>query len=99
MSSDAIHVFAILTAAEGKADPLRAALSTLVPETRKEPGCIQYTLHEASAAPGTFYVYEVYKDQAAVEAHMNSPYLQAVLAKAGPLLGNAPSIVPTKQIA
>ena len=99
MPSTAIHVFATLTAAPGKADALRAALTALVAPSRAEPGTITYTLHEALEAPGTFYVYETYKDQAAVDAPMSSPHLQKALAEAGPLLGAAPSIVTTKQIA
>ncbi len=99
MPSTAIHIFATLTAAPGKADALRAALSGLVAPSRQEPGNLQYVLHEALETPGVFYVYETYKDQAAVDAHMQSPHFQATLAEAGPLLGGAPSIALTKQIA
>jgi quinol monooxygenase YgiN len=99
MPSTAIHVFATLTAAPGKADALRAVLTALVTPSRAEPGTLQYTLHEALEAPGVFHVYEVYKDQVAVDAHMTSPHLQKALGEAGPLLGAAPSIVATKQIA
>jgi len=47
------------------------------------------------AAPGN----EAYKDQAAVDAHMQSPHFQAALGEAGPLLGGPPSIAATRQIA
>ncbi|MDR3504994.1 MAG: putative quinol monooxygenase [Acidocella sp.] len=99
MSSTAIHVFATLTAAPGKADALRAILTALVTPSRREPGNLQYTLHETLQTPGVFHVYEVYADQAAVDAHMTSAHLQKALGEAGPLLGAAPSITATKQIA
>jgi quinol monooxygenase YgiN len=99
MPSTAIHVFATLTAAPGKEETLREILTGLVAPTRQEPGCLHYTLHEALQHPGVFYVYETYKDEVAVAAHMNSLYLQKALGEAGPLLGAAPAIVSTKQIA
>jgi quinol monooxygenase YgiN len=40
----------------------------------------------------------VYKDQAATDFHMNSPYLAALLEKAGPLLDGTPVIAQTKLI-
>jgi quinol monooxygenase YgiN len=94
-----IHVFANVTAAPGHADKLRGVLTTLVTATKEEPGVISYILHEDIKTPGNFYVFEVYKDQAAVDAHMASPHLAAAFAAAGPLIAGAPSIVPTVAIA
>jgi quinol monooxygenase YgiN len=94
-----IHVFATVSAAPGNADELRAALTTLVEATLKEPGVIHYILHEDPKNLGNFYVFEAYKDQAAVDAHMASPHLAAAFAKAGPLVSGPPSITPTIVIA
>jgi quinol monooxygenase YgiN len=94
-----IHVFANVTAAAGNEDKLREVLKTLVTATKQEPGVISYILHEDVKTPGNFYVFEAYKDQAAVDAHMGSAHLATAFAAAGPLLGGAPSIVPTIAIA
>ncbi len=94
-----VYIFATLTAAPGQDTALRLILEDLVAATRQEPGNLHYHLYEAAEAPGTFLIYEAYKDQAAVDAHMASPHLQAALAAAGPLLGMAPSIIPARQIA
>jgi quinol monooxygenase YgiN len=94
-----IHVFATVTAGPGHADELRGVLTDLVTATHKEPGVLQYILHEDPKNPGNFYVFEAYKDQDAVNAHMSSPHLATAFAKAGPLVGAAPSIVETKVIA
>jgi len=99
-AADEIHVFAHVEAAPGKDGALREALLELVAATKEaEPGVLHYQLHEDPAKPGSFYVFEAYKNQAAVDSHMGSPHLAAAFAKAGPLLGAPPSIVPTKQIA
>jgi quinol monooxygenase YgiN len=94
-----IHVFANVTAAAGNADKLRDVLTTLVAATKEEPGVISYILHEDIKTPGNFYVFEAYKNQAAVDAHMASPHLAAAFAAAGPLIAGAPSIVPTTVVA
>jgi quinol monooxygenase YgiN len=94
-----IHVFANVSAAAGNEDQLREVLKTLVAATKQEPGVISYILHEDIKTAGNFYVFEVYKDQAAVDSHMASPHLAAAFAAAGPLIAGAPSIVPTVAIA
>lgn len=68
---------AILQARADQRDPLRAALKALVPLTRQEPGCIDYTLFEQADAPGTFYMRESFTDRAALDAHIATPYFQA----------------------
>jgi quinol monooxygenase YgiN len=94
-----VHVFATVSAASGKEDELRDALIELVAASHMEPGVVQYILHEDPKKLGNFYVFEVYKDQAAVDAHMASAHLAAAFAKAGPLLGGPPSITPTVVVA
>jgi quinol monooxygenase YgiN len=98
-SSEAVHVFAVLTALPGKEADLREALSALVTPTRAEPGNSSYMLHEDINKPGNFCFFEIYKDQAAVDFHMNSPYLAAALAKGKTWLAAPPMIVSTKLIA
>ena len=46
------------------------ALSLALQEkTRQEPGCRQYVFHQCVEEPNRFLIYEVYDDQAALEAH------------------------------
>ena len=44
--------------------------------SRKEPGCVQYAGHQSMEDPRRFMFYEVYKDQAALDAHRNSPHFK-----------------------
>jgi (4S)-4-hydroxy-5-phosphonooxypentane-2,3-dione isomerase len=44
--------------------------------SRKEPGCVQYVGHQSTDNPRKFLFYEVYKDQAALQAHRDAPYFK-----------------------
>ena len=40
--------------------------------TRAEPGCRMYQAHRSLAEPRRFFLYEVYDDEAALDAHRQS---------------------------
>lgn len=42
--------------------------------SREEPGCVTYVAHLVEGDPGTVLIYEQYRDEAALEAHRNSPH-------------------------
>jgi quinol monooxygenase YgiN len=67
------------TALPGKRDDLRQAFDTLVPQTRAEEGVNAFILHEARDKPGHFLLYEVYRDQSAVEAHFATEHFGAIV--------------------
>ncbi len=48
--------------------------SKLTEESRKEPGCAMYQVHRHRTEPRRFFIYEQYKDDAALEAHRNAPH-------------------------
>lgn len=74
-----LTILAQITAAEGKADLVRAELEKLVPITRSEAGCIQYDLHVDNANPGFFVFYETWESRELWQAHMNAPHLKAYM--------------------
>ena len=41
---------------------------------RKEPGCAMYQVHRHKTEPRRFFIYEQYKDDAALEAHRSAPH-------------------------
>jgi quinol monooxygenase YgiN len=41
---------------------------------RDEPGCLRFNVLQDEKDENTYYFYEVYKDQAALEAHRNTPH-------------------------
>jgi quinol monooxygenase YgiN len=46
----------------------------LTAATRAEPGCRTYQVHRSKSDPRRFFLYELYDDQAAVDAHRASPH-------------------------
>jgi len=51
-----------------------AILSKLTGESRKEAGCVTYQVHRHKTEPRRFFIYELYKDDAALEAHRATPH-------------------------
>ncbi len=47
-----------------------------------EPGCRHFDVAERAEAPGQFVLYEIYADQAALEAHRQTPHFAAFTAAA-----------------
>ncbi len=89
-----LTVVALITAQPGKEDVVRAALAALVPPTLQEPGCVSYVLSESAAAPGTFVTVEVWREQADLDAHLQTPHVAQAFAAAGESLAGAPGIHP-----
>ena len=46
----------------------------LTEESRKEPGCSMYQVHRHKTESRKFFIYEQYKDDAALEAHRTAPH-------------------------
>lgn len=82
-----ITLTAKLTAKEGKADALLAALKAMVGEVQaKEPGVVQYAMHSVEGQPGVFFFYEQYADDAAFAAHRTTDHMKAFGASLGELM-------------
>lgn len=57
---------------------------------RDEPGCLRFDLIEDRDDPNRFYFYEVYRDEAALEAHRQTPHFKRYFEKSQPLLAAPP---------
>ncbi len=90
--SATVHVVARLTARPEAVAELQALLLRLIGPTRQESGCLRYTLLHNTADPTDFTFVEEWADEAALEAHLTAPHLQAALARAPALLATAPDI-------
>ena len=70
-----LKIIASLTIREEKdADNIIKALHAVVDATRKEEGNISYELHQDNANPRTYVFVEVWKSQAAIDAHNQSAH-------------------------
>jgi len=54
--------------------------------TRQEPGCLSFDVAEADDAPGSFRIWETYRDEAAVADHGSRPYLAMFRESVTPLI-------------
>jgi quinol monooxygenase YgiN len=79
-------VIAELVSKPDKADELRDIMVPFVEGARKEPGCEHYTLLEDRKQPGRFLTYEIWTDEAALEAHMHTPAIKAATPKLADIL-------------
>jgi len=68
------------------------AFSPAVAATRKEPGCIAYTLHRDGENPEQFVMYEQFKNIDALNAHAKEKYVETLLGTIVPLLDGAPKV-------
>jgi quinol monooxygenase YgiN len=60
----------------GEEQKLAEILQIMVPETRKEPGCVLYEANQSTEDPRKFLIYEVYRDEAAQKAHEESDHFR-----------------------
>ena len=74
-----IYMFAKFQAKAGKREELFSRLQEMVVLTNKEPGCVFYHLHVDSQNRDIFYFMECWEDQKALDFHMQTPYIQAIL--------------------
>ena len=58
----------------GRETEVAELFSKLTEESRKEPGCALYQVHRHRTELRRFFIYEQYKDDAALEAHRNTPH-------------------------
>ncbi len=74
-------IIASFKALPAHAKAMEAELKCLLQATGHEPGNQVYSIQQDLDDPLRWVVYEVYKDQAATDAHMKSSYLNAFLKK------------------
>lgn len=71
----------------GKGDEVRDALQFQARNSlEKEPGCRQFDLCADPDDPHKFFLYEVYDDQAAIDAHGRTEHYAVFRARIDPLL-------------
>ncbi len=87
-------VTAIFEAKAGKVEELRKQLHHGASESWKEAGVKSYSVHELIDRPGVFMNIEVYADDAAFQAHLETPHVKAFLGMLDDLLANPLTVYP-----
>ena len=94
-----VTVLAKIAAQPDKIVEMKAVLTDLVAPTLAETGCIGYSVYQDSANRAEFTTVEEWQSDAAVDAHMTTPHVQAAFAKAASLLARPPDIRKYSKIA
>jgi len=65
-----------------------AIFSKLTEASRQEPGCQMFQVHRHKTEPRRFFIYEQYKDDAALEAHRATPHFLQYVRKELPKMAD-----------
>jgi len=79
MSEREVILNVILHTIEGHDAELETLLRELLRSTRLEPGCVAYEVHRSSDESNVFMLYERFKDQGSLDAHLQSDHFQRFL--------------------
>jgi autoinducer 2-degrading protein len=72
---------------EGRERFLQAIEADALGSERDEPGCVRFNVLKDQQDPNVYYFYEVYRDEAALEAHRAAPHYEIWRAAADTLDG------------
>lgn len=86
MSTESVRVVARMVARPENLTALSSVLLDLLGPTRQENGCVSYQLLRNNANACEFVLVEEWENNAALDAHLQTPHLQDALAKVRPLL-------------
>jgi quinol monooxygenase YgiN len=79
MSAPLLTIIARIKAKPGMEGRMRQDLLSVLAPTRAESGCITFDLLIDKNDPSIFVLYESWKDQAALDAHFQQPYVKEVM--------------------
>lgn len=85
-------VIARLPLQPGRRDEFVAAFDRAIANAEAEDGTLRYILHADARDADLAWVYELYADRAALDAHRTSDSMKALLGDLAPYLGGAPDI-------
>ncbi|MEM6581956.1 MAG: antibiotic biosynthesis monooxygenase [Pseudomonadota bacterium] len=77
MSESTLFVFARISPKEQHFREAKQAIIDILHQTREEPGCRQFELHE-NALEKSLFLYEEWEGEAALQEHYEKPYTAAV---------------------
>lgn len=85
-----VAILARLEAKAGKEAELEAFLKSALPLAQAEPGTTFW--FALKIGPSTFGIFDTFRDEAGRKAHLDGPIAAALMAKAGELLAQPPTL-------
>jgi quinol monooxygenase YgiN len=93
-----VKVVAIVVAKTGREEAFVDAARTVAAASRAEPGVLSYELWREAEGERRFVFTELYRDRAAVDAHMASDHFTAFALAARDLAAGRPDIIITDAV-
>lgn len=93
-----VKVVALVDVKPGQEDAFIAAAQKCVAASRQEPGVLHYDLWREAEGEQRFVFNELYADDAAVDAHMQSDHFKAFGMAARDLAAGRPTIIRTHAV-
>lgn len=81
-----IYLTAVIKSKPEHVAEVKAILQDMVVQSRKEPACLQYLLHQGTEDPNLFVFHEIWENQEGLAIHGAQPYLENFRSKAAILL-------------
>lgn len=81
-----------LPAAEGKGAELAEAFKAAFEHVNKEDGTRYYILHQDVSNADVLWIYELYENQAAADAHLGADWFKPFGASLAPFMGGRPEM-------
>jgi quinol monooxygenase YgiN len=94
-----VVVVGSFTAEPGKEREAEEVFRALLEPTHAEEGCILYALHRGTDDPRRLTFIERWASPEALQAHLDSPHIKDVLARADDLFGDSGEIVVYQALA
>jgi steroid delta-isomerase-like uncharacterized protein len=92
-------VLATARAKPGRERELEQALLDVAEPTRAQPGCVSWSLYQASGSPTTFVAEERWTSNEAHDKHLQGAHVQRLMVAMSDLLAEPPSIEAHKVLA
>ncbi|WP_318199330.1 antibiotic biosynthesis monooxygenase family protein [Streptomyces sp. SCL15-4] len=67
-------LFAEFTAREGAEHEVSRLIRDYAAKVREEPGNLAFDVYTKASSPRAFWIFEVYEDEDAFQAHLRAPY-------------------------
>ena len=96
---DIVYVVAKLQARAGKEETLRKLIEQGVEATRKEKGCLRYSLMQDRQNPTVLTLLEEWETEADLNTHLSLPHLQKIFAQLPEMLAAPMDIVRYRRLA
>ncbi|MEN5193783.1 putative quinol monooxygenase [Sphingobacterium faecium] len=93
-----IYLTVVLRVEEEHREEIKTILLEMVHLTRLEPAAELYNLHQGIEDPNVFTFYEIWTDQAGLDAHNEQPYIKNFGPNYGTLLADQPNVIKTTLI-